>query len=769
MGAPDFAAIVVARPNLREIVAALRDGVHTLLIGPPGSGKTLLARTAAHQVAGPEHTLWVTTPAAFARDDVISQLKAPENNIQVAVIDESDRLEISTILELISLEVTMLFTAVDPHHFDESTIARRLRRIDIPPMSSAEAEMLISHWEAYNGIKLDPSEIESIIERASGSPRRLEDLLSQNRKLTTPAEAEKTDGSAEKASTPFEAEQSPATDPQYDERVATHADTPVHMDELDRRPFAEVIGARLDEVWAAHGNESERPSGAFMAHVHGPWGTGKTSVLNFLEAHLKDERRTQPHFSSGEFTCAPSWIVIKFNAWQHQRIRPPWWSLISEVYRQSVKQLGGWNLKSLWLRVRWLWWRVRVDWLPALVAIALITLALVTIFTIDFSSAAGVAGSEGTSGGLSDQEARTVELALKNVETALKILIAVTAAGAAVFTAMRSLAFGSARAAQAYTDLRNDPLRPIARLFEKLIAAVKQPVVIFIDDLDRCDGRYVVDLLEGIQTLFRTAPVTYVVAADRKWICSSFQKAYEDFGETVGNPGRPLGYLFLEKVFQISAAVPHLSSTARRKYWTSLLRPTGERSNDDEQAELKKEALGRLSSAFTQADLEADIGRTTPGTPEEQAARAAAAMRITSAEARRETEHLLQRFSALLEPNPRAMKRLVNAYGMHQATHFLEGRRVPPAALAQWTILELRWPLLADFLAARPHRLTLLTNHATSVDETIPKDLQPLIDDEAVKAVLMGERAGVKPLTVQTIREIVGSDAAFSSTVATGS
>jgi KAP family P-loop domain len=47
------------------------------------------------------------------------------------------------------------------------------------------------------------------------------------------------------------------------------------------------------------------------------------------------------------------------------------------------------------------------------------------------------------------------------------------------------------------------------------VKTVNRPVVVFVDDLDRCESKYVVEFLEGIQTLFREAPITYVVAADR--------------------------------------------------------------------------------------------------------------------------------------------------------------------------------------------------------------------------------------------------------------
>ena len=55
-------------------------------------------------------------------------------------------------------------------------------------------------------------------------------------------------------------------------------------------------------------------------------------------------------------------------------------------------------------------------------------------------------------------------------------------------------------------------------------------------------------------------------------------------------------------------------------------------------------------------------------------------------------EHRLLRWVSYIEPNPRGMKRLVNAIGMTQARSLLEGRMVDFDAIVLWTILELRWP-----------------------------------------------------------------------------
>jgi hypothetical protein len=518
------------------------------------------------------------------------------------------------------------------------------------------------------------------------------------------------------------------------QQVAAHMDDPARIDELDRRPFAEVVGERLQEVWNGQQAGNGNCGSAFMIHIHGPWGSGKTSVLNFLREYLQSKER------SGD----KKWVVVDFNAWRHQRLRPPWWTLITEVYAQALGQMETGKLKQ---RARWLWWRVRTDWLPTLLVSMLVLgaagICFVLIHSLQQVQSAPASGSTNKT---------------QVIDLIVKIVLAIFTAGAAVYTFSRSLLFGSARAAQTYTELSADPLNPIRRLFEKVVKGIRRPVAVFVDDLDRCDSKYVVELLEGIQTLFRTAPVAYVVAADRKWICSSFQKSYEDFGDAIGEPGRPLGYLFLDKVFQVSASVPSPDPERRQKYWETLLSTVnpGEIKEQDEQRKVKeREAMEAVKDVHKEEELDAKIAEVKGDLEKEHALRVAAAKQVTRPAAQKEAEHRLQRFAGLLEPNPRSMKRVVNAYGLRQAKKYIEQSNVSSDALARWTILELRWPLLADFLAARPDAIGYVGN-AVPENGGIPEHIRDLLKDDDVKAVVEAKWQEADRLDVQAVREIVG-------------
>jgi len=510
-------------------------------------------------------------------------------------------------------------------------------------------------------------------------------------------------------------------EPSVQDRYRTQADDPAVVDALERGPFAAVLAARIAEIRNSDRTDESEGDRAFMVHLHGPWGSGKSSILNLLRQELERPKESVPS------------LVIMFNAWKQQRMRPPWWALMNAIYRGAVARCAGAGDRRPLGRERfrlwktWWLWRWKAEMLPLLLVAAIVMGLTFAVFSADTR-------------GL--------------VEPAVKIVVGAAAALAGVYAYARVMIFGSKKAVQTYADLTTDPYRRIVELFNRLVTEIKPPLVVFIDDLDRCDSDYVVELLEGIQTLFRHAPVTYVVAADRKWICSSFEKKYADFAGSIGEPCRPLGYLFLDKLFQISAEMPRLTREVQASYLAALLREESPEGSTLSTA-LIAEAEARVSGISNEADLQQLIAeeeaQAVPGeAPKEsldrqRALRHAAALQITSAQAAAATEHRLQKLSHLLEPNPRSMKRLVNAVGMAQARGILEGRAAEPETRARWAMLSLRWPLLADFIADNPAAIGHWKAPAGTVgtpsspDPGWPAAVRALHGDRAVMEVVGGE------------------------------
>jgi hypothetical protein len=136
------------------------------------------------------------------------------------------------------------------------------------------------------------------------------------------------------------------------ERLPIQADDPAMIDALGRQPFARVLFNRISEVWGSGDPDASNLRGAFMTHIDGPWGSGKTSLLNLLGEELQ----------RGNRATRRRWIVVNFNAWQNPRVRPPWWTLIKAIYKQCSEKFP--PRQSLRLRLCWFGWRLRMDWVP---------------------------------------------------------------------------------------------------------------------------------------------------------------------------------------------------------------------------------------------------------------------------------------------------------------------------------------------------------------------------------------------------------------------
>jgi hypothetical protein len=307
-------------------------------------------------------------------------------------------------------------------------------------------------------------------------------------------------------------------------------------------------------------------------------------------------------------------------------------------------------------------------------------------------------------------------------------------------------------------------MRASQRRFEFLIDALGAPTIVLIDDVDRCRAAFVVELVEGIQTLFLQRPVVYVVAADRDWLCGAYEQVYSDYVESLGDAGRPLGHLFLEKTFQISLEIPPLPEDIVERYWRDLVRGNsadGAEDTDrsgiqdipdqdtiDAEIAATKRFLGLSSFEEVIAALDA--------APESQkeAWRRAAMRRLSSTELERDLEHALEPYAHLLERNPRSMKRLINAYGIEHALRIRTGVTLRSDARAQnvlWTIVRLRWPLLADHLTRYPEHADILATKATLTDfDYVPDSLRPLFIDRNVRRVFEGEGVGI-PLDAESI------------------
>ncbi len=482
---------------------------------------------------------------------------------------------------------------------------------------------------------------------------------------------------SEKSSEPAPSETTPPTEEeprQLTETVGIHSDEATTVDQLRRRPFAKAIVERLDDVYALNGVDG------FAIHIHAPWGAGKSSVLQMMRQYLETAGR------QNKDVTVPRWVVVNFDAWKNERRNPPWWPLVQEIRASCLEYTKVFNeAGSIRIKWDWFWWKIRTDFLPYVVGVLVGAVSFVVL---------SYTGMQSGSGNL--------------LEPVLKIITAAAAVMAAFIGASRVAMFGSSTNAKFYEDISQDPLQRVRSLFEKIVDATHAPICIFIEDLDRCRPDYVIGLLQGIQTIFRHKSVAYVVAADRAWVRASFENQYKDIRSEVGTPSQPLGYLFLEKVFQMSIPLPAVDAKTRAEYWNALLGgPAGKLSIDAARSVLP---VSEVDVDAERSDIRSKNENLTREAAEEilkrndtPVVREALALELSSSQAvTTEATHLLAEFKDCVPEIPRVMKRMINAYAIRYAMGFMAGTNVPVKTLARWTIIEQSAPALADVLTAHP-------------------------------------------------------------------
>lgn len=507
-------------------------------------------------------------------------------------------------------------------------------------------------------------------------------------------------------------------------------DAPVSldMDQLGRGAFAEDIAIRLSRLWMENKITEDLSHQSFIIHLYSPWGAGKTSFLKMLQEKLELNKsskksimqffRNQIDFSD-ESHKRPKWCVIRFDSWRNQHIDPPWWSLFDTIYRQSVKKKNFFSRS--WIGFLEFSWRLITEsTVFLLIAFLLCYLGFIYLLSVIIQSSSS-------------------SITLNQFQIVSTIFTIIGMIWAGTLTLRNSLISGSADSAQTFIKISQDPMENIRNHFREFVDRIDSPMIVFIDDLDRCKPEYVVRLLESIQTILNHPQVFYVVAADRRWLNASFQSEYADLAKEIKDPGRNMYHLFLEKIFQLSVALPPIPKDLRDGYWKSLLDTKQSSKYYDKYENIVRNYVingDHPEYNNIRENFEIILKR----------------QKITSKiladidkEDEKDTIHFLQRFNEYIYSNPRWMKRAAMAYSLSRDRLLLSGREINDELriqLALWTIVNLRWPCIADYLERYPYHINIFLKDNPSEDDlkkVVDEDILNLLkNNDTVKSIFKG-------------------------------
>lgn len=525
------------------------------------------------------------------------------------------------------------------------------------------------------------------------------------------------------------------------------------VDHLGRANIAYALAGRINEVWDQM-NKAAGAAPGFVIHIDAPWGGGKSTFAEYIAQILNPYTIKGPlpgwlkALPIGKDGTWPErfrrpWHIVKFNAWQHQHVTPPWWVFYETIRETVTKQQARegnhqsealpaplpdfafmdqpWRwLRSGLLQVKEYVWRL---FSPSL-WFALIPLVL-TVLAIYLLVKLGVIQTVQKDGKF---EIGLPSNATGFIATTAGVILGGGAALWRLWSAFtQTLLPGTPDAAKNFSLGSGDPLKRMKKHFVSLMEEVHRPVLVIVDDLDRCDPAFVVELVRGMQTILASPRVVYLLLGDRDWIEQSFTEVHKAMKGVEVGPEHRFGGRFVEKAIQFSMVLPDVSEQGRQDYVRQLLTSGGTQAapapvtappsvlesvtvpEDQRQVveALKAEAKEVLeTNDYEQREQKAksladkydlDLLAVPRQEFEQEMAQKLFFRAATDSTAERATKHMIEGMASILPANPRQIKRIINTLSLlGQVLRITDPAKRPGSAdwqlLARWVVLMVEWP-----------------------------------------------------------------------------
>jgi len=251
--------------------------------------------------------------------------------------------------------------------------------------------------------------------------------------------------------------------------------------------------------------------------------------------------------------------------------------------------------------------------------------------------------------------------------------------------------------------------------FKRLVNVVTQqgkyPLVIFIDDIDRCDVPKAADLIEAINIFLNTDHCVFIIGMDMTTVAASIEVRYEKLREFLNPTGKlVLGQQFLEKIVQIVFPIPQPDSTAMKRFIEGNL------SREEGIARVFPESLETLATAkehlrdqirsvnsieqinSTAEKIELDVNDAVAEILKREVIGETILENFDNLD---EVKTILVRMLDFLDYNPRRIKRFINVFRLQAFIAVRLGSLVDRRqliSLGTWLEIAFRWPQFIEHM-----------------------------------------------------------------------
>ena len=537
----------------------------------------------------------------------------------------------------------------------------------------------------------------------------------------------------------------------------------MHLTKASARALTSTLGAKeLPSTLDAKASETDVPpltevsNGTVLRAAKS--ARAKRQVTDESTPALTAEPETSDYEAAAP-DAADRWRpTVWFNPWLYQTGQQVWAGLAHEIITQTTKRMSPAERELFWLRLN----LRRVDEqavrrkiygiiLGRIVPLAIMAVVLLTIGIVLLAS-----------GNL-----RWVGLGLTvGSPTALAVLLGLQVTSVLRAPAVGSLPefvtpatalhrFAGEQLGKAFDELVRSPdyqseagflylVQADLRDVLDLVATPDRPIVIFVDDLDRCSPSTVVQVIEAINIFLagEFANAIFVIALEPRMVAAHIEVAFADLvsklKETSDSGDIDLGWKFLEKFIQLPLTLPTLAPDQTNVFFRSLFQQeTSDNATDpaaesggadaaeqDEQIE-KQLQDGSLTNAL-------NVAGTAPAQTDPSAkGKVRDVVDQTLSLDNPEVREVIAYGTRFLEPNPRQIKRFVNLFRFFVMIHTerrLQQLPVPSSltALAKLAVLGTRWPALLGVLTesgiSQPDTTVLRLLETPPVTEPKPRE-----------------------------------------------
>jgi hypothetical protein len=236
-----------------------------------------------------------------------------------------------------------------------------------------------------------------------------------------------------------------------------------------------------------------------------------------------------------------------------------------------------------------------------------------------------------------------------------------------------------------------------------------QPIVVFIDDLDRCSPAKVGQVIEAIN-LFLAGDLPkcmFILGMDTGMVAAALEAAHKDMISCLPTDAKiPLGWRFMDKFVQLPFLIPPSEETYLSSYANTLFTTGSHRLEPDVVERIKETAAviqtrAEVDDAVTRMQMERNLTETDATQIrvqlEEHLVSRTLDEGIASFDDRKsEVQAAINAGAVYFGENPRELKRFINSFRFNYYLWWArraQGQSAPKLdQLVRWTVLSMKWP-----------------------------------------------------------------------------